>query len=230
MFCHCKVIWQQELYYKHLNNVCAQDPWMDTPMKILKAPFLTCCKLVWHQKPVDSAYLPLLHRERKQSTNPSHCFSVQLNPPKCKLWGQIYNLKVRRSILKVLVEKAQKTCNYFSKHTFIKLLGILFGKEYLTRDTAHSSAPAMNMIQGFQETMAKGNRGLLISSFIFFFPLCASGWSFALYAIAWQNYRCLLREKLAVIDRLWTFHLFGDNALKITPQQSVCIKNEVIYR
>lgn len=172
----------------------------------------------------------LLHRERKQSTNPSHCFSVQLNPPKCKLWGQIYNLKVRHSILKVLVEKPPKTCNYFSKNTFIKLLDILFGKECLTRDTAHSSAPAMNMIQGFQETIAKGNRSLRISSSTFFFPLCASGWSLVLHAIAWQNYRCLLREKLAVIDRLWAFHSFGDNVLKITPQQSVCIKIEVIYR
>lgn len=166
------------------------------PMKILKAPFLTCCKLVWHQKPVDSAYLPLLQREKKESTNPPHCFSVQLNPPKCKLWGQIYNLKVTHSILNILVEKPQKTCNYFSKHTFIKLLGMLFGKEYLTKDTAHSSAPAMNIMQGFQETIAKGNRSLLIGSFIFFFPFYASHWSLDLYAIAWQNYRFLLREKI----------------------------------
>jgi len=38
---------------------------MDTPMKILKAPFLTCCKLVWHQKPVDSAYLPFTAQGEK---------------------------------------------------------------------------------------------------------------------------------------------------------------------
>lgn len=104
------------------------------------------CKLVRLQEPVDRAYILLLHRERKQSTNPSHCFSVQLHPPKCKFQGQIYNLEVRHWIPKVLVEKPQRACNYSSAHTFIKLLDILFGKECLTRDTACGSAPAMNLI------------------------------------------------------------------------------------
>lgn len=102
-------------------------------------------KLLRLQEPVDSAYIPLLHRGRKQSTNP-HCFSVQVKSPKCKLQGHIYHLKVRLSVLKVLVDKPQKACDYSSAHTFIKLLDILFGKECLTRDTACGTASAMNLI------------------------------------------------------------------------------------